>query len=151
MVDKDEFKGAVRSTVGQSEKFGGDAFRDKSTAAPARYDEAVGNAESAVGSVKYAVSRGADAVASGDISAVRNDLAKLTETISGLVQKQAVSTRDQVTDALGSVGENLSQSASVAQDTLMSMQEEIGLRARKNPWSAVAMAVLVGLILGRLI
>jgi ElaB/YqjD/DUF883 family membrane-anchored ribosome-binding protein len=52
--------------------------------------------------------------------------------------------------AVGAAGDNLSQSASVAQDKLISMEEDIGSRIRKNPWSAVAIAALVGLLIGKM-
>ena len=149
-MSKDNFKGEIRSTIGQAEQVAGEALQDKSIAAQGRYDEATGKVQSAVGSVKDAVSSGADAVAVGDFSALRDEMAKLTHTISGLVQKHASSTRDQVMDAVGSAGENISQSASGAQDKLISLEVEIGSSIKKNPWTAVAIAALLGLLIGKL-
>jgi hypothetical protein len=51
-------------------------------------------------------------VAAADFSSLRADVAKLTQTVSDLVQRQASSTRDQVMDAVGTATNNIAQSAS---------------------------------------
>jgi ElaB/YqjD/DUF883 family membrane-anchored ribosome-binding protein/uncharacterized protein YjbJ (UPF0337 family) len=150
-MNKENFEGAARSAFGQGDQIGGNMPKDKPAAAQGRYDEVVGQAQSAVGSAKDAlVASGGDAASSIDLSGVRDEIAKLAQTVTDLVQKQASTTRDQVRGAVGAAGDNLSQSASVAQDKLISMEEDIGSRIRKNPWSAVAIAALVGLLIGKM-
>jgi ElaB/YqjD/DUF883 family membrane-anchored ribosome-binding protein len=149
-MNRDNLEGAPRTAFGQGERLAGDLLKDKQTNAQGRYDEVVGKAQSAVGSAKDAVASGVDAASSIDLSGVRDEIAKLTQTVTDLVQKQASTTRDQVIGAVGAAGDNLSQSASAAQDTLISMEEDMGTRIRRNPWSAVAIAALVGLLIGKM-
>ena len=149
-MNRDNLEGGARTAFGQGERLAGDLLKDKQTSAQGRYDEVVGKAQSAVGSAKDAVASGVDAVSSIDLSGIRDEIAKLTQTVTDLVQKQASTTRDQVMGAVGAAGDNLSQSASAAQDTLISMEEDMGTRIRRNPWSAVAVAALVGVLIGKM-
>ena len=149
-MNRDNLEGAGRTVFGQGEQLAGNLLKDKSTTAQGRYDEVVGKAQSAVGSAKDAVASGIDAASSIDLSGIQDEIAKLTQSVTALVQKQASTTRDQVMGAVGAAGDNLSQSASAAQDTLISMEEDMGTRIRRNPWSAVAVAALVGLLIGKM-
>jgi ElaB/YqjD/DUF883 family membrane-anchored ribosome-binding protein len=149
-MNRDNLEGAGRTVFGQGEQLAGNLLKDKSTTAQGRYDEVVGKAQSAVGSAKDAVASGIDAASSIDLSGIQDEIAKLTQSVTALVQKQASTTRDQVMGVVGAAGDNLSQSASAAQDTLISMEEDMGTRIRKNPWSAVAVAALVGLLIGKM-
>jgi ElaB/YqjD/DUF883 family membrane-anchored ribosome-binding protein len=92
----------------------------------------------------------AAADAAVDFSSLRDDVAKLTQTVSDLLQKQASSTRDQVMDAVGTAANNVAQTTSDAQDKLTSLEADISLRIRRNPWTAVAIAALVGLLIAKL-
>jgi len=158
-MNKDTIEGATRKAVGQVEEFGGRALNDKQTTAQGRYDQAAGSAQDALGRAKDAVSSGAaavtkaaksavDEVANTDFTALRNDVAKLTQTVTQLVQNQAATTRDQVMDVVDAASGNLTETAAAAQDKLKSMEAEIESRIRHNPWSAVAIAVGVGLLIG---
>jgi ElaB/YqjD/DUF883 family membrane-anchored ribosome-binding protein len=153
-MNKDNFEGAVRSTIGKGEQLAGDAFKDRSTSAQGVYDQVAGKAQQAYGSARDAVASGMDAASSAassiDLGGLSDEIARLTQTVSDLVQKQASMTRDQVLGAMGSASDNLQQSAAAAQDRLMSMEEDVGSRIRKNPWSAVAIAALVGLLVGKM-
>ena len=117
-MNRDNLEGAARSAFGQGERLAGDLLKDKQTSAHGRYDEVVGKAQSAVGSAKDAVASGVDAASSIDLTGIRDEIAKLTQTVTDLVQKQASTTRDQVMGAVEVASDNLSQSASAAQDTL---------------------------------
>jgi ElaB/YqjD/DUF883 family membrane-anchored ribosome-binding protein len=97
-------------------------------------------------SAKDAIKSGADAVASVDLSTLGDDVAKLTQTVSGLVQKQTSSARDQVVVAVGAAADNISQATSAAQDNLVYVEAGI----KNNPWTAVAIAALVGLLIGKM-
>jgi ElaB/YqjD/DUF883 family membrane-anchored ribosome-binding protein len=149
-MNKDNLEGFGRSVAGQGKQIAGGVLKDKNMTAQGHYDEVAGKAQSAVGSAKDAVASSVDAASSIDLSGVQDEIAKLTRTVTDLVQKQASTTRDQVMGVVGAAGDNLSQSASVAQDTLVSMEEDMGTRIRKNPWSAVAVAALVGLLIGKM-
>jgi ElaB/YqjD/DUF883 family membrane-anchored ribosome-binding protein len=81
---------------------------------------------------------------------LQHDIAKLTQAVSELVQHQAASARGKITDAMGTAGNALSQSASTAQDQLVSIEAEIGSRIKSNPWTAVAIAGLAGLLIAKL-
>ena len=149
-MNKDNFEGVARATVGKAEQLAGKAFGDPSTTGHGHYDEMVGRAQSAVGSAKDAIASGLDAAGSIDFSALRDEITKLSQTVGDLVQKQASTTRDQVMGVMGAAGENLSQSATAAQEQLSSIEADVGVRIRKNPWSAVAIAALVGLLIGKM-
>ena len=149
-MNKDNFEGTVRSTVGKAEKGAGELFQDKSTTAQGRYDQAAGKVQSAVGSAKDAISSGVDAVASGDMSALRDNVGKLGRSVTDAVQKQTGAARDQVMGAVTAAGDNLSQATSAAQDNLASFETELSGRIQRNPWTAVAIAALVGLLVGKM-
>jgi ElaB/YqjD/DUF883 family membrane-anchored ribosome-binding protein len=89
-------------------------------------------------------------VASVDFSTLGDDVAKLTQTVSDLVQKQTSSARDQVIGVVSAAADNISQATSAGQDKLVSLEADVGDRIRKNPWTAVAIAALVGLLIGRM-
>jgi ElaB/YqjD/DUF883 family membrane-anchored ribosome-binding protein/uncharacterized protein YjbJ (UPF0337 family) len=175
-MNKDNIQGAVRKTVGQAEQIAGRTFEDKQTTGQGLYDQAAGNVQSAYGQAKDAVATGVsdlaqgasatfakakDAVTEGakgavdgltnsDLGALRDDLAKLTQTVSQLVQNQAASTRDQVMDVVGAGGDNVARSAAVAQEKLVSVEADVEARIQKNPWSAVAIAMGVGILIGKM-
>jgi ElaB/YqjD/DUF883 family membrane-anchored ribosome-binding protein len=160
-VNKDSTEGTARKAVGQVEEFAGRALRDKQTAGQGLYDQVAGSAQNAYGQAKEAVTGGAsevtkaakgaiDNVANADFGALRNDLATLTQTVSQLVQSQASVTRDQVMDAVGTASANISDSASMAQDKLTEVEADLEKRIQRNPWGAVAIAVGVGFLIGKM-
>jgi ElaB/YqjD/DUF883 family membrane-anchored ribosome-binding protein len=149
-MDNGKFEGAARSALGQGERVVGNAPKDEGIKARGNFDEVAGKAQSALASAKDAVASGMDAAASIDLSGLRDEVATLTQTLSDVVRKQANTTRDQVVGAMGTASDSLSQSAFDAQDKLISMEAEMGARIRKNPWGAVAIAGLVGLLIGRM-
>jgi ElaB/YqjD/DUF883 family membrane-anchored ribosome-binding protein len=149
-MNRDSFEGAARSAVGYGEELAGQALKDKSMTNKGHNDDILGKAQSALGSAKDAVQSGVDAAASIDFSQLRDDIAKLTQTVGDLVQKQASSAREQVMDAVGAAGDNLSQSASAAQDKFASIEQDMGARIQKNPWGAVMVAALIGLLIGKM-
>jgi ElaB/YqjD/DUF883 family membrane-anchored ribosome-binding protein len=51
--------------------------------------------------------------------------------------------------AVGAAGDNIAQSASVAQDKLMSFEDDVGSQIKNNPWSAIAIAGLIGFLIGK--
>jgi ElaB/YqjD/DUF883 family membrane-anchored ribosome-binding protein len=93
---------------------------------------------------------GADATPPIDLAGIQDEIAKLTRAVTELVQKKAATTRDQVVGAVGAAGDNLPQSASAAQDRLVSIEVDVRTRIRKNPWGAVGIAALVGLLIGKM-
>jgi ElaB/YqjD/DUF883 family membrane-anchored ribosome-binding protein len=149
-MNQDNLKGDVRSAVGQGEKFIGAAANDKAAAAQGAYDDMAGSAQSAWGSAKDAAKEMADSGSIPDLSRLRDDIARLTQTVSDLAQKQVASSRQQVVGAVGAAGDSLSQSAAIAQDKFAAMEGDVEARIKKNPWGAVAVAGLIGLLIGKM-
>jgi len=149
-MNKDNLEGGVRSAVGQGERIVGSSADDKATEVKGAYNEVAGSAQSAWGSAKDAAKEMADTGSMPDLSRLREDIAKLTQTVSDLAQKQVVSSRDQVASAVGAAGDSLSQSAAVAQDKFASVEGDVEARIKKNPWGAVAIAGLIGLLIGKM-
>jgi uncharacterized protein YjbJ (UPF0337 family) len=132
-MNKDTFEGAARSAVGQGERIVGQAMGDKGTAQQGYYDDAVGKARSALGSAKDAVNSGVDAVSAIDFAALRDQIAQLTQKVSELATT-----------------ENLSQTAADAQDKFVAIEGDVESRIKKNPVGAVAVALLIGLLIGKM-
>ena len=51
---------------------------------------------------------------------------------------------------MGAAGDSLSESAGVAQDRFVAVESDVEARIKKNPCSAVAMAGLIGLLIGKM-
>jgi uncharacterized protein YjbJ (UPF0337 family) len=149
-MNKDNFEGTIRSAVGQGEKILGQATNDRSTTAQGYYDDAAGKARSAVGSAKDVVSGGVDAISALDFSGLRDEISKLTQKVSDLTQNQVAAGRDQVVSAMGAASDSLSQSATTAQDKFTALEGDVESRIKKNPWGAVAVAGLIGLLIGKM-
>ncbi len=153
-MNRDNLEGSFRSAIGQGEKIVGQAIGDRTTATQGIYDDAAGKARSALGSAKDAVSEGVDAVSAIDFSALRDEITKLTQMVSDLGQKQVSAGRDQVVSAMGSAmgaaSDSLSQSAAIAQDKFTAVEGDVESRIKKNPWGAVAIAALIGLLIGKM-
>jgi ElaB/YqjD/DUF883 family membrane-anchored ribosome-binding protein len=149
-MDSGKFEGAARSIVGRGEQVVGNLLKDDGMKTRGNIDEVAGKAQSAVASAKDAIASGVDAASSIDLTGLRDEIAALTQTVSDIVRKQANMTKDQIVGAVGTASDSLSQSASDAQDKLMSMEADMGARIRKNPWGAVAIAGLIGLLIGRM-
>jgi uncharacterized protein YjbJ (UPF0337 family) len=142
-MNRDSLEGGVRSTIGQGEKIVGQATGDRATEAQGAYDMAAGKARSALGSAKDAVNEGVDTVSALDFSGLRDEVTKLTQTVAGLAQKQ-------MSSAMGAAGDSLSQSTAIAQDKFAAVEGDVEARIKKNPWGAVAIAALIGLLIGKM-
>ena len=129
-MSKESLEGQVRSGIGQAEKIVGQAIGDKATAAQGVYDDAAGKAQAALGSAKDAINESVNAVSALDLSGVRDEITKLAQTVSDLAQKQVSAGRDQVVGAVEAA--------------------DVEARIKKNPWAAVAIAALVGLLIGKM-
>ena len=103
-----------------------------------------------MGNAKDAVSGGVDAVSALDFSLLRDQISQLTQKVSDLAQNQMSAGRDQMVGVIGAAGEALSQSAASAQDKIAAMEGDIESRIKKNPWGAVAIAALIGLLIGKM-
>jgi ElaB/YqjD/DUF883 family membrane-anchored ribosome-binding protein len=103
-----------------------------------------------MGTAKDAAKEMTDSVSVPDLSRLRDDIAKLTQTVTDLAQKQIASSRGQVAGVVGAAGESLSQSAAVAQDKFAAVEGDVEARIKKNPWGAVAVAGLIGLLIGKM-
>jgi ElaB/YqjD/DUF883 family membrane-anchored ribosome-binding protein len=148
-MNNDKFEGGVRSAVGQGERSVGAATDDKASEVKGAYDQVAGSAQTAWGSAKDAAKEMADSGSIPDLSGLRDDIARLTQTVSDLAQKQVASSRDQVAGVVSAAGDSLSQSASVAQDKFAAVEGDVEARIKRNPWGAVAVAGLIGLLIGK--
>ena len=148
-MNKDNFEGTVRSAVGQGEKILGQVTNDRSTTAQGYYDDAAGKARSAVGSAKDAVAGGVDAISSVDFSGLRDEISKLAQKVSDLTQirwPQAeirwwgrwARRRNPVPVCCKRAGQ------------IRSARGRRESRSQKNSWGAVAIAGLIGLLIGKM-
>ena len=55
-----------------------------------------------------------------------------------------------MTGVVGAAGDSVSQSAAVAQDKFAAVEGDVEARIKKNPWGAVAVAGLIGLLIGKM-
>jgi ElaB/YqjD/DUF883 family membrane-anchored ribosome-binding protein len=149
-MNQDHVQGSLRSAMGQGEKFVGQAMNDPGTTSQGISNDAAGKARSALGSAEDAVSRNADAVSALDFSALREEVSKLTQVVADLAQRRVSAGRDQVVGAMGAAGDSLSQSAAIAQDKFAAVEGDVEARIKKNPWGAVAIAALIGLLIGKM-
>jgi ElaB/YqjD/DUF883 family membrane-anchored ribosome-binding protein len=51
---------------------------------------------------------------------------------------------------MGAASDSLSQSAQMAQDKFAVVESDVEARIKKNPWGAVAIAALIGLLIGKM-
>jgi ElaB/YqjD/DUF883 family membrane-anchored ribosome-binding protein len=149
-MNKDNVEGSVRSAVGQGEKAFGQVMNDPKATAQGIHDDVAGKAQSALGSAKDAVNRSVEAVSALDFSALRDEVSKLTQSVADLAQSRAASGRDQVVSAMGAAGQSLAQSTAVAQDKLAAIEGDVEARIKRNPWGAVAVSGLIGLLIGKM-
>ena len=152
-MNKDNFEGGVRSAVGQGERSVGAATDDKASEVKGAYDQVAGSAQTAWGSAKDAAKEMAYSGSITNLSGLRDDIARLTQTVSDLAQKQVASSRDQMdqmASAVSAAGDSLSQSAAVAQDKFAAVEGDVEARIKRNPWAAVAVAGLIGLLIGKM-
>jgi ElaB/YqjD/DUF883 family membrane-anchored ribosome-binding protein len=149
-MNEDTFQGGIRSAAGQGESFVGASTDDKASEVKGAYNEVAGSAQSAWGSTKEAAKEMAGSGSLPDLSRLRDDIARLTQTVSDLAQKQVASSRDQVAGVVAAAGDSLSQSAAVAQDKFAAVEGDVEARIKNNPWGAVAVAGLIGLLIGKM-
>ena len=158
--DKDSIESTARKAPTQ---FGAPGTRTPSSDRPTTgkggpYDKPASFSPEPAGSIaKNMTSMGAanstDAAADkarDDFAALREDLAKLTGTVGQLVQSQAASTGTQVMDAVGVARDKISEGATATQDKLVSLEADLEEKIRQNPLSAVAIALGIGLLLGKM-
>jgi ElaB/YqjD/DUF883 family membrane-anchored ribosome-binding protein len=149
-MNQDNVEGAVRSTLGKGEQIAGQALNNRSTTMQGNFDEVAGKAQSAYGSAKDAVASGVDAVSSLDLSGLRDEIAKLSQRVTDLVGKQASTTRDQVSGAVSAATDSMSQTASMAQEKLNSLEDDVEGRIKTNPWVSVGIAAAIGFLIGKM-
>jgi len=148
-MNKANIEGDARGAYEQGDPGTSETPKHKPTTSERAYDEFLGQSPSALVDAKDQAVSDADASAI-DLSGVKDEIAKLTQSVTELVQKRTSTTRDQLMGAVGAAGDNLSQSASVAQDGLVSIEKDVGIRIRNNPWGAVAIAAVVGLLISKM-
>jgi ElaB/YqjD/DUF883 family membrane-anchored ribosome-binding protein len=141
IMNRENFEGGMHGKSGEGEKAG--------AGNGGRHDHAMDHAQAAIASAKDAVSSGMKA-GDNEIGALKDQLAHLKQSVTQLVQSQASTARGQVMDAVGTATDSVSHSAAAAQETLASIEADVGARIKRNPWSAVAIAGLVGLLIGKM-
>jgi ElaB/YqjD/DUF883 family membrane-anchored ribosome-binding protein len=148
-MNKDSAEGVGRQMFGEGEELAGRLLKDTKTAGQGIYDDATVKAQTVYDNVKEVLATGVGA-ATADLAGLRNDIAKLTQTVNKLVQSGALSAQSHVVDAVGAAGDKISQSASMAQEKLVSIEADVESRIKKSPWTAIAIAVTLGVLIGKL-
>jgi uncharacterized protein YjbJ (UPF0337 family) len=129
-MNRDTLEGAARSAIGQGEKVVGRAFDDAPSTAQGSFDDAMGKARSALGSAKDTVNSGIEAVSALDFSALRDQVGQLTQKVSDLAQN--------------------GMSAADAKENIVALEADVESKIKRNPWGAVAIAALIGLLIGKM-
>lgn len=150
-MNSDQVEGNVRSAIGQAKQAVGDGFNNPSLSRQGAYDNIAGKVQSAAGGAADALHSGVDAVANIDLTGLRDEVAKLSKSVADMLQKQAATTRDQVVDAVSSASEILSDAASVAKEKFVSVEADLEERIKGNPMMAVGIAVVVGVLIGKIV
>ncbi|SDR63700.1 Membrane-anchored ribosome-binding protein, inhibits growth in stationary phase, ElaB/YqjD/DUF883 family [Rhizobiales bacterium GAS113] len=101
-----------------------------------------------IGGVDYRKTKDAAEQTIKDFEALRHDIAELTHTVSDLVQHQAQLARSQATEAYDTAKSKFAQSAADAQDKVVSLETEFESRIERNPLTALAIAMGVGVVVG---
>ena len=83
-----------------------------------------------------------------DLAALRQDVARLTETMSTLVQHQTQAAGHRVSEAVDDVKVKIASTAADAQSRIRAASGEIGACIEQNPFTAVLIALGVGMSLG---
>jgi ElaB/YqjD/DUF883 family membrane-anchored ribosome-binding protein len=95
------------------------------------------------------VSRSVDATIT-DITELQEDLARLSRNVAALIQSQAVSARDKVTDTASELYETGVDYAETAERQVKGFADELGRQVEKNPLGAIGIAFGIGYIIGLL-
>lgn len=85
-----------------------------------------------------------------DLAALRQDVARLTETMSTLVQHQTQAVGHRVSEAVDDVRVKIASTAADAQSRVRAASGEIEARIKQNPVTSVLIALGVGISLGLL-
>lgn len=85
-----------------------------------------------------------------DLAALRQDIARLTDTVSGLAQRQTEAAGQRVSEAVNNVGEKLGCAAAEMHNRVRTANGEIEACVSRNPLTAVLIALGVGMSLGLL-
>ena len=85
-----------------------------------------------------------------DYTSLRSDIAKLSETVAALVSKQADVATARVSEAVDTARDVLTDQAGKAQDKMKSAGAELEASIERNPYSAVLIALGIGVALGLL-
>jgi ElaB/YqjD/DUF883 family membrane-anchored ribosome-binding protein len=147
-MNRESSEGGMRQKSGDAEKEGMGSH-NFGGAKDSRHDKAIDHTQSAVASAKDALSSGVKA-GDSEIGALQDQIAQLAGTVTQLVKDQTSRARGQVMEAVGTAGDSVSQTAAVAKDSLASLEADVEARIKRNPWSAVAIAALVGLLIGKM-
>ena len=83
-----------------------------------------------------------------DLAALRADIARLSDTMAGLMRGHADAAGAAVKGAVGDARDQLSQTASHAQDSAFGAAADLERRIERNPLTAVLIAVGIGMALG---
>ncbi len=83
-----------------------------------------------------------------ELAALRADIARLSDTMAGLIRRQADAAGAAVKGAVGDVRNQISQAASHAQESACGAAADVERRIEKNPLTAVLIAAGIGMALG---
>lgn len=83
-----------------------------------------------------------------DMAALRQDIARLTETVSGLLQHRTQAASMAASDAVEGAKEALAGSAAFVQDRARAASGEIEASIGRHPLTAVMISFAIGMALG---
>jgi ElaB/YqjD/DUF883 family membrane-anchored ribosome-binding protein len=93
-------------------------------------------------------SKGASKDITADLAALRRDVARLSDSISGLLQNQAQGAAQHVSDAVDDVKVKFASTVAAATSRVNAAGGEIEAGIERNPMSAMLITFAVGMGLG---
>lgn len=83
-----------------------------------------------------------------DLANLRSDVAKLSASVTEILRQQSTHTQDRVRGVVDATRERIAHSAADAKESVRSASAELESTIGRNPLTAVAIALMCGLVIG---